>query len=641
MAEDKKVQENSRKDAHRKRAEDKAAAKKKKQEEKIKLLPNMLYILQVIWESSRLILFTKPAVSLISNSVWSVYSTYYLAYMLDQLNNPKANVSFLFLMLALMAAVSGVTSLMSNSNTIFLTRRVLNDIYLTINNRIYRKAASVDMGCFEDPEFYDKYIKAVNESYTRASDFLDNSGAFFSDFGPVLISLSFILISDPFLLVFAGVSLIFPVLLGDKLNKLNKKLTDDRAPIRRRRDYIRRTVYLSNFAKEMRLSNMAKLMFSKFKTVLDDDNKLRLSYAPRIFVWELLVYEVGFIFSFMLPFAYITYRAIAQGAYAVGTSLALVNAVQSLRWRLQSSITQINKITEACRFFDNLRVFLNYDSRVKSMPDGVRAKIIPGGSGLSVKNLTFTYTGKEKPTLENINMEIKPGQKAAIVGINGAGKTTLVKLLMRLYDADCGEIRLDGRVARDYELDSYRSVFGTVFQDFQLFSMSLAENILMRPVITGEDRALAEKCIGLAGLSGKVSKLEKGMDTILTREFDDEGAVFSGGEGQKTAIARIFARPCGVVILDEPTSALDPIAENEMYNNMMTAARDKTLIFISHRLSSTRDADIIFVLDQGRIIESGRHAELMALGGKYAEMFSKQAERYAGARQHDEEEAAV
>lgn len=230
-------------------------------------------------------------------------------------------------------------------------------------------------------------------------------------------------------------------------------------------------------------------------------------------------------------------------------------------------------------------------------------------------------------SLEGINLTIHKGEKVAIVGYNGAGKTTLTKLLMRLYDPVEGEILYNGRNLKEYDIPSLRDKIGTVFQDYKIFACTVAENVL-GDECTENDRSTVTEALTSATFRDKLDSLEKGMDTELTKEFYDEGINLSGGESQKVAIARIFAHPYDLIIMDEPSSALDPMAEYELNHTILDYAQDKTVVFISHRLSTTRMADRILMFDSGHLIESGSHDELMAMNGKYAEMFKLQAEKY-------------
>ena len=277
-------------------------------------------------------------------------------------------------------------------------------------------------------------------------------------------------------------------------------------------------------------------------------------------------------------------------------------------------------------YVENLKTFFDYESKITENENGIVPENKP--HRLMLKNVSFTYEGQKKPVLKNISLDIPEGQKVAFVGHNGAGKSTLVKLLMRLYDVTEGEILLDGINIKDYKLSDYRHSFGTIFQDFKIFATDIEENVLLHPAENDADRELAYNAVVDSGLKNKLDTLEKGMKTQLTREFDDEGTILSGGEFQKIAVARVFAKQSSIAILDEPSSALDPISEYEMFENMMKACADKTVMFISHRLSSAVMADKIYLLEQGEIIEQGTHAELMAQNGKYAEMFNMQAEQY-------------
>lgn len=224
--------------------------------------------------------------------------------------------------------------------------------------------------------------------------------------------------------------------------------------------------------------------------------------------------------------------------------------------------------------------------------------------------------------LRNINLTIEPYQKIALVGYNGAGKTTLTNLLLRLYDVSGGEILIGGKNIKSESLESHRSRFAAVFQDFQLFAATLGENVALSSEIDEPD---AVKALENAGFS---KKLQSGINTPLLREFDENGIMLSGGEAQKAAIARAFYKHCPYVIMDEPSANLDPIAEYKLNLAMQKAAKNKTVIFISHRLSTTVGADKIYVMENGEIAESGTHAELMAAGGKYAYMFNLQAKKY-------------
>lgn len=217
--------------------------------------------------------------------------------------------------------------------------------------------------------------------------------------------------------------------------------------------------------------------------------------------------------------------------------------------------------------------------------------------------------------------------KIAIVGYNGAGKTTLIKLIMRLYDPNEGEILLNGVNIKEYDVEEYRRKIGTVFQDFKIFAATVKENVLLDFADTDSDEAVISS-LEKSGFSDRLSTLSDGLSTDLTTEFEEKGVNLSGGEAQKLAVARVFYKNANLIILDEPSSALDPLAEYNLNRSMLHAAEHKSVVLISHRLSTTRLADRIYMLEQGRIIEEGTHAQLLAQGGKYAQMWRVQAGQY-------------
>lgn len=247
---------------------------------------------------------------------------------------------------------------------------------------------------------------------------------------------------------------------------------------------------------------------------------------------------------------------------------------------------------------------------------------------LRAENVAFSYTD-EKTVLKNISFEIRKGEKIAIVGENGSGKSTLVKLLLGLYDVSRGELLWNGKNIKIYDPAAYRKNFAVVLQDFKIFGVSTAENILERRAARGEERKIRD-ILKYVGMDRRVDSLSEGMHTVLMREFDPNGEGLSGGEKQKLAIARMIARDAPVVILDEPSSALDPIAEQEVFQSMFQACKDKTVLFITHRMSIAKQADQIIVLHRGQIAEEGKHEELLERKGVYFAMFMAQKEQYQG-----------
>jgi ATP-binding cassette subfamily B protein len=320
---------------------------------------------------------------------------------------------------------------------------------------------------------------------------------------------------------------------------------------------------------------------------------------------------------------YLMFETIIRKTIDFGTMYGLYKTADYIKGQINSLASTLPQFAEHSLYIGKIKNFLDYKNTVISKNDAEKVPVQP--KAIELKNVSFSYAGNTALVLRDVSMTINPGEKIALVGYNGAGKTTLVKMLMRLYDVNSGEILYGGVNIKDYDITKYRGIFSALFQDYQIFAATVEQNIAV-----GSEPADEHKIYDVlrqSGLKERVEKMEDGIETQLTREFD-EGADLSGGEKQKLAISRCLYKNSDIIILDEPSSALDPIAEYEFNNTILNLSRDKTVIFISHRLSTTKIADRIYMFDDGNLIESGSHGELMATNGKYAEMFLLQAEKY-------------
>jgi ATP-binding cassette subfamily B protein len=272
----------------------------------------------------------------------------------------------------------------------------------------------------------------------------------------------------------------------------------------------------------------------------------------------------------------------------------------------------------------NLKTFLDYKERIPEDSDG----ILPSDEidSIEFRNVSFSYD-KKYNIINHMSFQIGGKSAVALVGHNGAGKTTIIKLLMRLYDPSEGVILVNGHDIKEYNLRAYRKLFATAFQDYRIFAGTVRYNILMGRKVENEEESILE-ALKMAGIYERILQLPDGLETILTKEFDDEGAVLSGGELQKVAIARAFVNKAPIAVFDEPSSALDPISENELFNNIVKSAKNRITIYISHRLSCVKEADCVFMLENGEIIERGTHRQLIESGGAYARMYHMQEKNY-------------
>jgi len=491
-----------------------------------------------------------------------------------------------------------------------------------LNLGIYRRSLELDLENYENPEAYDLYNRAVTSGVGSIQKVMDSIGTIFS----IVIGLSLdgwlLYEIDPWLFVFVVIPWLF-----SPLDILSTKVWRDENvalnKIGRRKDYTLRTFFLAEYAKEMRLTNMHRVMVRKFRDSIKDFLELVRTTRLRASAISSLYWFGTQVLTSRVAQIYAIYRTLISGTIMYGDCLVVMNLVSDLSYTAAETTEVFSNLYAIAMEIQDYRIFMEMQPKVSLNLQGKNPQL----GDIVCKNLFFRYAGAEKDTLKDINLEIAQGERVAIVGHNGAGKTTLVKLLMRLYDPSGGAVYVGGEDIREYKLKEYRSTFGVVFQDYKQLALSVAENVLGRPY-TDSDEATVRNALEKAGIADAVAQLPQGIHTAVTKEFSEDGFVPSGGQSQKLAIATIYARDVHTVILDEPSSALDPIAEHQLYENMIEASAGKTVIFISHRLSSCVDADRIIYMENGTIAEMGTHRELMKADGKYAEMFRVQAQNY-------------
>lgn len=493
---------------------------------------------------------------------------------------------------------------------------------------LFKKAREIELAAYDNPKLYNDFIWSTSNADAQAFNVLTNFGAFVGSITRIGGVGAIILSSDAVGIIVVILSLIISFLAELKVNKLDYELSLQQNPIQRERDYTSRVLYMPDYAKEIRLSNVRHFLTNNFSKVNDRLIKTIKNFGLKSVFWSF--FKEGIAITFLMDLVYtlyLCYMTLVKEAFTYGTFIGLYIGIFNLRNNLNHMSKIIANFRKDSLYIEHLMEFINYKVR---MPQAVKPKKIPDKPAvIELKNVSFKYDGTENNVLKNINLSIHPGEKIAIVGYNGAGKTTLTKLLMRLYDVTDGEVLLDGMNIKEYSIKDYRDYFGAVFQDYKLFAGTVSENVMM-DIVKESDRPIILDSLEQSGFSEKLNSFPQKEETMLTREFDKKGTGLSGGEAQKVAIARVFAKDCKMVILDEPSSALDPISEYNLYHSMLNAAREKSVVFVSHRLSTTRIADKIYMFEKGEIIEQGSHDELMELNGKYAQMFNLQAEKYRG-----------
>ncbi len=590
---------------------------------KVPVLKNVIFALKLVWEADKRLLIGY-FVTEISNKVLSMYvqNILFLKVLLSIIDGDadfKTYFTYLLLFFVVFLSVKVISAYAERTRLI--SAKV---VYKRLNNKIFEKAVQLDVSCYENPDFYDKYQRATLVLSSSYYDLLcwDVAAVVGGIIALICVIATVTVINPMYLLFLLPVTLVFAIeLLKSKaVYKRDLEMTKNN----RIKAYIQRTMFLKEFSKDMRTSNIFSVLTKRFKAAIDANILILKSYGVKLFLYSM----ISSLFSDFIPiigtYAFAGYQFIFTQALSISGFSVVLASINSVRDSTLSIAEGFDEMTQMALFFQNLRDFFDYEP-----------KIIDGGKdaeefqSIEFKNVSFTYPDTTKEILKNVSFKINKGETIAIVGVNGAGKSTLVKLLLRFYDANGGEILYNGINVKEYNVQSLRNAFATVFQDYKNFAVSVNENIMCHEC-SDEEKKIAEKALKQSGVWGKISSLPKGADTVLTREFEIDGAGLSGGENQKVSAARLFARDFEIAILDEPSSALDPIAEYRMYENLIDVTKDKTVIYISHRLSSAVLSDRIYVLGNGTILESGSHSELMAQDGEYSKMFTLQASSYKG-----------
>lgn len=516
----------------------------------------------------------------------------------------------------LSAVARSVSTLISEAQGIAVTDRV-QDI-------IHAKSVEMDLEYYENSKYYDTMHRAQQEAPYRPTRILNglmqvgqNSISLAAVAG-LLISLNWVVAVILVLTAVPGV--VVRLRYASGLYRWQRS----RTPTERLSWYFHWLLTRDSHAKEIRLFDLGSLFKDRYRDLRKRLREERLSMASRRSLGELGAQTLAALGMFG-SFAFIAYRTVL-GALTIGDLVMYYQAFQRGQGFIRDLLGGLAGLYEDNLFLSNLYEFLDLKPRVLQ-PSRPLAVARPMQKGIVFDHVSFAYPGSPRTALDDINLTIRPGEVVALVGENGSGKTTLVKLLCRLYDPNKGGILLDGVDLRALDLTELRSQISVIFQDYARYNLSARENIWFGNVAVPPDEARIVGAARDAGADAVISRLPLGYDTTLGKWFE-EGEELSIGEWQKVALARAFMRDAQVIVLDEPTSAMDAKAEYEVFNRFRELVRRRAAVLISHRFSTVRMADTIYVLDGGRIIEGGSHADLMRLGGTYARLFEIQAQHY-------------
>lgn len=587
------------------------------------LRDNFIFSFLISWKASKKILIFRLFIEIFL-ALQPITLLYLVKILLDIISKDISNLELVInkvIYILLAVFILEVLSLISNRISEIINSIHNDKISYFINVQTMEKTKTLDIAFFDSPDFYNLLQLAKRDSHALQVFAWLSLGIIKSSIQ--IISTTIILINLFWFFPLLIIALSIPSII------MEKKFIDhlynwgiNSVPEERKMDYINELLTEREYAKEIRLFNIFDYLFKSYtqywKTWFDE--KIRITKKKSIWVsFYSILPQIGVTLVVVYITINIIYKQSTIGDYSfyTGSASQLVGAISSL-------IMVVANIYDNGLRIDNYKKFINLKHTIPD--DG--EKVLEDVISIEFKNVSFIYPNTKKKILDKINFKILNSQKVAIVGLNGEGKSTIIKLILRFYDPVEGEILINGHNIKEYNLIKLRKAFGVVFQDYSNYAFTLRENIAISDINSIDNEEQIMKACKQAGIENLLSKWDTGLDTYLTKKFEELGEELSGGEWQKVALARTFFKDSSFIILDEPTAALDPEAEHKIYNKISSLCENKGAIFISHRLSSVVMTDRILVLKEGKIVEDGSHKDLIKLGGIYCYLYKLQSDKY-------------
>ena len=492
-----------------------------------------------------------------------------------------------------------------------------------ISLRLMHQSARLDLECFEDSDFYDKLERARRQASSRIL-LMSQVLTQLQDSITVFFLAAALITFNAWLLLLLAITLI-PAFLGEThFNSQSYSLMYGWTQERRELDYLRFAGASDETAKEVKIFGLSDFFGSRYKKLAGEYYRANRDLSARRAAWGGLLSMVGSL-GYYTAYAVIIYRTV-YGELSLGDLTFLSGSFLRLRSLMEAILIRFSSIADSALYLRDLFDFLEMEPRIISIDNSLPFPVTIR-KGFTFENVGFRYPQMKQWVLRDVSFTLHPGEKLALVGENGAGKTTLVKLLTRLYDPVEGRIMLDGHDLRKYNLDGLRDAVGVIFQDYVKYHLTATENIAVGLIDERNNETRIKEAARQSLADKVIENLPNGYQQMIGRWFK-QGTNLSGGEWQKIAIARAYMRDAQLLILDEPTASLDARAENEVFRRFVELTFDKCAVLISHRFSTVRMADRIVVLHEGKLLEHGTHDELLAVGGRYRELFQMQAAGY-------------
>lgn len=594
--------------------------KEKKYKQKI---TDYIRMLKPVWAYDRLLVLMIIFTQVLSQFMGAVGNLIFLQLVLNQIGSGTANVTEVSILILVVFAVEITVGMFGPVINAHYVTPHIEKTKMKINDDVFMRLKKTDYQYFDNAQFYDTFTVTYGEYATRSvqavQDFAGDIGKIFALMGV----LTFIIAQNWWIVLVSIVNMGLKTFLSFWRNRLAKEREDMTAKSERSMDYFNEKLISRDTAMDIKLTKIKNIFVQKYNAAVEDNIQINRRMDTKNlfhFFWTHVLSDLS-----GATIRITTCALFLAGKVGIGAMVTLLSAYS----QLSSKMNSISQIAEHFHKYsldgERVRRFLELPSPIEqSQAIFDSENEINGYFEYEFKNVSFAYSNSSF-ALKKINMRFKAGNKIAIVGENGGGKTTLTKLLLRLYDPQEGVILLNGCPLTEYNVDVVRHGIGIAFQDSPIYAMTMRENLSVYTPVSDEVIEQIKKHLPLEGI---LSKNNAVYDSQITRQFDDNGIMLSGGEKQRLSVARTMTKAFGLLIFDEPTAALDPLAEERLSQAILSAANQTTTILISHRLSNVMNADYIYVVKNGEIIESGNHQDLMELEGYYAEMFTMQAKNY-------------
>lgn len=491
----------------------------------------------------------------------------------------------------------------------------------TINQEINRQSVRVDISCYENDAFYDTFFLTRKNTSEFFLGLYDSVLSSVFDCLYIALTIALMVRLDAVVVIFVAIPLFVSFIAGSLLNSEQYRYNTVISTEDRKKEFINNALFRKEYAKEIRLTRILKVISDFGRDVFKRKTEAVRAHGVKIASGKAVVETLGRYASYIFALIYITCIIVVTGTLSISEFYFLLLSIITLSWYLSSTIRNVLAVIDRSRYIEHYIQFMALEPVIKSGDKPIETPI----RKIEFRNVTFRYPGAANPALKNISFVIDANQKIALVGYNGAGKTTIINLLLRYYQPDRGEILINGHDIKSYELNGLRDDFALVFQNPQIYALPIHRNISMS---SDYDESQVEYAVRKGGINDIVSSVPEGLRSELTREFDENGIVLSGGQRQKVAIARALYGEKSIAVFDEPSSFLDPFSEREIFTSLVENSKNRIVIFVSHRLSAANLADRILYIENGELTEYGKHDELMRARGKYRDLFVLQAQNY-------------